>query len=111
MTESRALESAGRSLRNQALVVAGWHWSSPVAALTLVQYGRCRDQSEESRAQAATPYNPRLELMMSPYLLVLLESYTTIQASVARAMLLGLLWLLCVPVNLFLFSLRQLVAC
>ena len=43
MTESRGLESAGHCFGNQALVVAGWCWSSPVAAMTFHQYGRCHD--------------------------------------------------------------------
>ena len=37
LTEPCALDSAGRRSRNQASVVAGWRWSSPVAALTLDQ--------------------------------------------------------------------------
>ena len=103
MTESRALESAGHPTRNQALMVAGWRWSSPVAALTLDR--QCRDQSDESRAQATTPYHPHPGSTASPYLLVLLESCPIIQASVACATLLGLLWLLCLPVSSFLFGL------
>ena len=36
----------------------------------------------ESRAQVATPYHLRLGSTTSPYLLLLLESYPTVQASV-----------------------------
>ena len=37
LTESHALESVERPSGNQALVVAGWRWSGPAAALTLDQ--------------------------------------------------------------------------
>ena len=37
LTEPRALDSVGHGSRNQAPVIAGWHRSSPVAALMLDQ--------------------------------------------------------------------------
>ena len=37
LTEPHSLDSVGRGSSNQAPVIAGWRWSSPVAALTLDQ--------------------------------------------------------------------------
>ena len=78
-----------------------------VAALTLDKLGDVGVRVRESRAHVATPYLPQSGPMTPPYPSVLLGSYATIQTSVARVMLLGLLWLLSLPVSLFLYSLRR----